>query len=85
VVGISVDDAKTVGEFAKALGVSYPLVSDEKREVSKAYGVLDPSGRLAKRTTFVIDRGGVIRKVDEGFAAVDPAGVVTFCSLQKKK
>jgi peroxiredoxin len=83
VIGISVDDPATVRDFAKALGVSYPLLSDEKREVSKAYGVLDPSGRVARRTTFVVDKEGVIRKIDEGAAALDPAGVVAFC--QKKK
>ena len=79
VVAISVDDAKTVREFAQALGASYPVLSDEKREASKAYGVLDPSGRVDRRVTFVVDQGGVIRKIDEGAAAIDPSGVVTFC------
>jgi peroxiredoxin Q/BCP len=85
VVAISVDDRKTVREFADALGASYPLLSDETREVSKAYGVLDPSGRIDRRVTFVVDREGVIRKVDEGAAAIDPSGVVKFCSVLKRK
>ena len=84
-LAISVDDRKTVREFAEALGASYPLLSDETREVSKAYGVLDPSGRIDRRVTFVVDREGVIRKVDEGTAAVDPSGVVKFCSALKRK
>jgi thioredoxin-dependent peroxiredoxin len=85
VLAISVDDRKTVREFAEALGASYPLLADETREVSKAYGVLDPSGRIDRRVTFVVDREGVIRKVDEGTAAVDPSGVVNFCSALKRK
>jgi peroxiredoxin Q/BCP len=85
VLAISVDDRKTVREFAEALGASYPLLSDETREVSKAYGVLDPSGRIDRRVTFVVDREGVIRKVDEGTAAVDPSGVVKFCNALKRK
>jgi peroxiredoxin len=82
VLAISVDDAKTVREFAQALGAKYSFLSDEKRDVSKAYGVLDPSGRVDRRVTFVVDREGVIRKIDEGATAMDPSGVVTFC---KKK
>lgn len=84
-LAISADDAKTVREFAQALGVTYPLLSDETRAVSKAYGVLDPSGRVARRATFVVDQGGIVRKIDEGTDALDPSGVVTFCSLLKEK
>jgi peroxiredoxin Q/BCP len=84
VLAISVDDRKTVREFASALGASYSLLSDETREVSKAYGVLDPGG-VDRRVTFVVDRQGVIRKIEEGTAAVDPSGVVKFCSVLKRK
>lgn len=84
-MAISVDDAKTVAEFAKEIGADYALLSDEKREVSKLYGVLDPGGQRARRTTFVVDRDGIVQKIDEGSAALDPAGVITFCSLNKKK
>jgi len=83
VLAISVDDAKTVHDFASAIGASYPLLSDEGREVSKRYGVLDPGGRVDRRVTFVIDREGIVRKIDSGSDAVDPGGVVKFCSLMK--
>ena len=85
ILAVSVDDPKTVAEFAKEIGADYALLSDEKRDVSKLYGVLDPGGQRARRTTFVVDQGGVVQKIDEGSAALDPAGVVTFCSLHKKK
>ena len=84
VMGISVDDAKTVAEFADAIKADYALLSDEKKQVSKDYGVLDPGGRVARRTTFVVDRDGIVQKIDEGAAALDPASVITFCSLKKK-
>lgn len=83
-LAISVDDEKTVREFADSLKASYPMLSDQNREVSKAYGVLDPGGHVDRRTTFVIDRQGVIRKIDEGTAALDPNGVVSFCNLLKR-
>jgi peroxiredoxin len=85
VIAISTDDRKTVGEFARALGASYPMLADETREVSKAYGVLDPGGRVARRVTFVIDRKGVVRKIDSGSDALDPGRVVNFCSLLDHK
>ncbi len=85
VMGISVDDAKTVAEFAEALHVDYSLLSDEKKQVSKDYGVLDPGGRVAQRTTFVIDPKGIVQRIDQGMAAMDPAGAISFCSLKKKR
>ena len=72
-------------DFAKDLGASYTMLADEKREVSKAYGVLDPGGRVARRVTFVVDRNGIVQKIDSGSAALDPSGVVTFCSILEKK
>lgn len=51
--------------FAKHLGVPFPLLSDWGREVCRAYGVRYDVWKehdgLAKRSLFVIDRGGMIR------------------------
>lgn len=51
--------------FAKHLGVPFPLLSDWGRETCSAYGVRYDVWKqhdgLAKRSLFVIDRGGVIR------------------------
>ena len=70
---MSVDEPEANKAFARTLGITYPLLSDTRREVAKAYGVLfdDPQlvenpamirryGR-AQRAWFVIDRGGIIR------------------------
>ena len=83
VLGVSVDSLWSHRAFAEKFGISYPLLSDETREVSKRYGVLDPGGRVDRRVTFVIDREGIVRKIDSGSEAVDPGGVVKFCSLMK--
>jgi peroxiredoxin len=40
-----------------------------------------PVIRLAKRTTFVIDRDGVIQHIDRGGDAIDPNGAGDACSL----
>jgi peroxiredoxin len=73
VLGVSVDfnDANKV--FAEKLGLTYPLLSDVRREMSRAYGVLFDDPAMAddpkkiplylrsKRAWFVIDKEGVIR------------------------
>jgi alkyl hydroperoxide reductase subunit AhpC len=39
----------------------FPLLSDVHRTVIRAYGVLDEDRNVAYRSTFVIDREGVLR------------------------
>jgi peroxiredoxin Q/BCP len=46
----------------------FTILSDHKKEVAKAYGVLGVGGFLAKRVTFVIDKDGKIARI---FAKVD--------------
>ena len=86
VLGISVDSPFANAEFAKKIGVSFPLLSDMTRKVSKDYGILIEQHQFANRTTFVVDKQGVIRYIEEGSSAVDPNGAVTICTgLSKKK
>ncbi len=40
--------------------IAYPLVSDLKREIAEAYGVLSGDG-VALRGLFVIDKEGVVQ------------------------
>jgi thioredoxin-dependent peroxiredoxin len=81
VIGISVDDRANNKAFAEKLGLKFPLLSDEQKTVSREYSVLMPVIRLAKRTTFVIDRDGVIQHIDRGGDAIDPNGAGDACSL----
>ncbi len=41
----------------------FPMLSDIKRELSSALGVLDPEAGVAQRATFIVDPQGVIRFV----------------------
>ncbi len=67
VLGISVDSKESIKEFIKDNGLNFPLLSDENKEVSKAYGVLNNIG-LDSRITFIIDKQGniasILRDVD---------------------
>ena len=39
----------------------FPLLSDVHRAVIRAYGVLDEARNVAYRSTFVVDRDGLLR------------------------
>jgi peroxiredoxin len=64
VLGISVDSWQSNEVFARHLGVTFPLLSDFRREASRAYGVLDEAAYFSDRATFVVDREGRIAHVD---------------------
>lgn len=85
VLGISVDSPFANGAFAKELGVLFPLLSDFKRTASKDYGVLNEDGGYATRATFVVDKEGIIRHVEQGNSAIDITGAAQACSMLKKK
>ena len=79
-LGISVDSSYANRRYAEDLGVKFPLLSDFKRQVSKEYGILDPERQFARRFTFVVDKQGIIRHIEEGGSAIDPSGAYAVCS-----
>ncbi len=84
-LGISVDSYPANAAFAKQEGLMFPLLSDFQRTVSKVYGILNEERGFANRTTFVIDKDGVIRHIDKGKDAIDPSGAHAACSLLEHK
>lgn len=79
ILGVSVDSTWSNRAFREQLGVEFPILSDWKREAAKAYGLYDENSGIARRATFVVDKAGVVRKVDVGREALDPSGVVGMC------
>lgn len=61
VIPISVDSTPTLGEFRKQLGIKADMLSDFRRDVSRAYGVLIEDRFFSNRAYFLIDREGIIR------------------------
>jgi peroxiredoxin len=47
--------------LAEKLGVKYPLLSDPKREVTRAYGVEDQENGIAWPAIFIVGRDGNVR------------------------
>lgn len=62
VLGISVDSKESIAEFIEDHNLNFPLLSDESKEVSRAYGVLNDFG-VASRITFIIDKNGMVAKI----------------------
>ncbi len=63
VIGISEDRAGTQKRFAGRFGLPYLLLSDAGGAVRALYGVPKTLGVFPGRTTYLIDRQGVIRHV----------------------
>jgi peroxiredoxin Q/BCP len=60
VVGVSLDSVESHAKFSEHHSLPFTLLSDNRKEVAKAYGVLGTGGFLAKRVTFIIGRNGSI-------------------------
>ncbi len=65
VFGISVDSPFANNAFIKAHNLSFKLLSDFNKDVSRLYGVLHEDLRglkgVSKRSIFVIDKKGIVR------------------------
>ena len=61
-LGVNIDESvEPAVEMAQTLEVSYPVLFDTRKEVSRAYEV------SAMPVTVLVDRAGVVRYVSEGF------------------
>jgi peroxiredoxin len=61
VLPISVDSVPTLKEFKAKYGMKTDLLSDFKREASRAYGVLLEDLFFSRRAYFFVNRNGIVR------------------------
>ena len=64
VLGVSIDSHHANTAFARHLGLSFPLLSDFKREASALYGVLNAEAGHSGRAVFVVDKQGKLAYKD---------------------
>jgi thioredoxin-dependent peroxiredoxin len=84
IFGVSVDSTWANKAFREQIGAEFPILSDWKKDVSRSLGVLNEDTGFARRTTFVIDKAGIVQKIDQGNDALDPSGVVGVCEKLSK-
>jgi peroxiredoxin Q/BCP len=69
VLGVSKDDAKQHDKFKQKYGLGFPLIADLDGKICEAYGVWVEKLNYGKkymgidRSTFLIDKQGLVRKV----------------------
>jgi len=61
VLAISADSPFVHAAFQRERALPFPLLSDVHRTVIGAYGVLDEDRNVAYRSTFIVDRDGILR------------------------
>jgi peroxiredoxin len=84
ILGMSVDSTWANAAFADKLGVKFNILSDASRDISKNYGVFNERQLVANRTTFVIDKNGIVQKEFMATEALDPAKSLEACALLKE-
>lgn len=71
ILGVSPDSVRSHVKFKQKFQLQFPLMADEEHKVSEQYGVWGPKKFMGKeyvgvlRTTFLIDRDGMVKKVYE--------------------
>jgi len=79
-LGISQDDAKSTGKFAKEYGITFPIVLDDENgyAVSNAYGLTNVP------TIFLIDTDGAVKVSSIGFDKKDLETISADLAERKK-
>ena len=80
-MGVSVDSWQSNEVFARHLGIGFPLLSDFKREMSRAYGVLDEDRFYSGRAVFVVDRDGLLVYSDISANSGDMSQIPSVAAL----
>ncbi len=63
VLGVSTDSVASHQRFRDKFELNFPLVSDTSKVIARSYGVLPSGKNTAQRSTFLIDKEGIIRHI----------------------
>jgi peroxiredoxin Q/BCP len=63
ILGVSADTTQSHKAFAEKFHLPFSILADPDKRIIEAYGVKMPLLGIAKRTTVLIDRQGIIRKI----------------------
>ena len=72
VIGISSDSEKSHEQFSARYGLPFILLSDQDKSIRKLFGVSsDYLGLLPGRTTYVVDKSGIITYIFDSTSAAN--------------
>ena len=60
------------------------MLSDNRHEVARSYGVFDDSRHMARRFTFTVDEGGVIRAIHMDADALGVDAALDACRVLQR-
>ena len=63
ILGVSADTSQSHKAFAEKFHLPFSILADPDKRIIGAYGVKWPLLGIAKRVTFIIDKGGIIRHI----------------------
>ena len=63
IVGVSLDNVESHKKFSTKYNLPFKLISDSRKQIAEAYGVLKDIGTSTNRVTFIIDKTGRIAKI----------------------
>lgn len=87
IIGVSNDSVQSHQKFKKKHGIPFTLLSDPESKVLNLYGVWKEKSMYGKkfmgteRTTFIIDKKGMIKKI---YRKVKPKGHAQICLIDYK-
>jgi peroxiredoxin (alkyl hydroperoxide reductase subunit C) len=83
VLGVSMDSPFSNKAWADQIGVTFPLLSDWGGEVTRKFGLYNPTYKAARRATFLIGKDGKVLEVNLDKDALDPHNVVQACQRHR--
>ncbi len=84
ILGMSVDSTWANAAFADKLGVKFPHPERRESRDQQELRRVERAGLVANRSTFVIDKNGVVQKEFMATEALDPAKSLEACALLKE-
>ena len=84
-LGVGRDAPPAHKKLAEELGLRFPVLSDTTGEAAKLYGIFITKHQIPRRASFVIDKEGVIRYIEQGATAAESTGALEACFALFKK
>jgi peroxiredoxin len=84
VLGIIQENPLVAKAFAEKVGTTLPVLSDDKHQTARAFGIFDEDKHQAIRTTFTIDQEGVIRAIHQSREAVEVDEALDACRVLQR-